>query len=320
MLFGDAYIKKAAGIFDRKLAKARTVFHSCGDGADTIVLLGLNAHGPAEDIGKCNTAARWFSLYGVERRYPVIVPRAYFRRMIPPALDRFKVYDDRTVIRFGFLEQSAYRRYVVAVDRAEIPAPEYLENAFLKNSSSDLCFDMGHRRNYGITITEARKEGFYTHLQFEISFFRAHMRQPVGNSADIFAYRHLVIVKDYYELFSRLTGIVEGLIGHTAGQSAVAYNAYDLIPPAVKGPGPCHAEGCGDRVGGMAGHKAVIWAFGRTLKAAHPIQLAQGAETVLAPGKYLMDIGLMPDVKYYIIHRTIENAVKPDGYLYNAKV
>ena len=107
-----------------------------------------------------------------------------------------------------------------------------------------------------------------------------------------------------------MTGLVERLVGHAGGDSAISNDSYDVIFFAGHIAGHRHAQRRGDRCAGVSGAKNVVGAFIAGGEAGDATVLAQRAEFFTPPGKQLVDIALMTDVPDNFIDGAIKNAVK----------
>ena len=110
--------------------------------------------------------------------------------------------------------------------------------------------------------------------------------------------------------------VVEGLVGHAAGQGPVADHGHR----PVVGMGQGVAERIGERGGGMAVLDEVVGAFLPARIARHAPVFAKAAEPFHAAGDELVDIGLVADVPDDPVVRAVEGPVQGDGQLDHSEV
>ena len=77
-------------------------------------------------------------------------------------------------------------------------------------------------------------------------------------------------------------------------------------------PGPDHADTRGDRRGGMAGVKRIVFRFIALREAGHAAVFPEMIETVFSAGQKLIGIGLMTDVEDDLVFRKIKGPDKGD--------
>ena len=70
----------------------------------------------------------------------------------------------------------------------------------------------------------------------------------------------------------------------------------------------------------MPGDKGVVHALARLREAGQAAVLPQGMKTILSPGQQLVHVGLMPDVKYQPILRSVEHTVNGHRELYDPEI
>ena len=88
-------------------------------------------------------------------------------------------------------------------------------------------------------------------------------------------------------------GVVHRLVGHAGRHGAVADHGDHIVVLGLEIPGHRHAEAGRDGRGGMGRPEGVVLALRALGEARKPAALAQGADTVPAPGQDLVRIGLV---------------------------
>ena len=159
-------------------------------------------------------------------------------------------------------------------------------------------------------------------LQAGIERIHPQAVERFGQSADARTDRHLVVVQDDDEILFQPAGIVHGLEDDARGEGAVADHGQDV--PLSLGPQQfvAHAksQGSGHATTGVAGHKEVIFAFGRIGIAHQPALRPHGGKFVVAAGQHLVGVNLMARVPDEPIVAEIERGVEGDGQFHHAQV
>ena len=68
----------------------------------------------------------------------------------------------------------------------------------------------------------------------------------VGHSTHIFPDGHFIVIEDNRDRLPAGCGIIQPLVGHTAGGSAVSQDSHHLIILPQQSSGPRHTHGNGD--------------------------------------------------------------------------
>jgi len=115
-------------------------------------------------------------------------------------------------------------------------------------------------------------------------------------------------------------GVVQGLVRHATGKTAVADNGHHVIVVTGKVAGQGHTQG--RRYGGaaVAGIEDVVRALisiGKTRQAPVP---AQGGKTLFSPGEQLVHIALVPHIPDYPVPGAVEHAVQGNAELNHTQV
>ena len=124
----------------------------------------------------------------------------------------------------------------------------------------------------------------------------------------------------------RVPEVVERLVGHPAGERAVADDGDDAAVPAVALELAAQLEGGREAVGvgeggrGVRALDPVVLGLGAARIARQPSALLQVLEAVAPPGEQLVDVGLMAGVEQQDVARRVEDPVQRDGELDDAEV
>ncbi len=117
-------------------------------------------------------------------------------------------------------------RQVVAVDRAEIMEIEFLEQRARHEHAFHVFFPALEEAPQEAVALEPPLRTFAQGVQAPAHHqAREHLRQR----ADVFADRHLVVVEDDEHVRIDVAAVVQRLVGHAAGEAAVADDGDDLV-------------------------------------------------------------------------------------------
>ena len=141
-----------------------------------------------------------------------------------------------------------------------------------------------------------------------------------GHPAHIGVDGHPVIVQNHDHRLVRGPGVIQSLEAQTAAQGSVADQGQHLIVLMQQRPGPCHAQGHGHGVGGVAGDEGIMGTLPRLGEAGEAVQLAQGAKQLPPPGEGLVDIALVSHVEHQTILRRVEYPVDGHRQLHHAQI
>ena len=321
MLFGDAHIKKALGVGFRKGIQAGSRCHSGGHGTNFLILCGQTAQFFSKNGRKIGLfLCKGLSGDAVKGRHAVEVGRRLLGGQKAPALLGLEMYHHRLVQLFGLLQQVTDRRRIVAVGRAEILKPHQLKQGLLEQCRAQLALAGRNHPDQPLaagTFCQCRL-GFFLHV--EIPGLDTDGRQPLCQRTHIGADGHIVVIEHHDQRQTGLSGIVHGLIGHTAGERTVTDDADGAGIAARKLFGPGHAQRHRHRRGCVARNGTIIGTFGRAQKTADPTELPKGVKSILPPGEHLVHIALVSHVEKDIIFGRIKNTVQSDRDLHHAQI
>ena len=129
--------------------------------------------------------------------------------------------------------------------------------------------------------------------------------------------RTAIVVDDDHEfLGSGHRDVVERLVRHPTGESAVTYDGNGPI----LGVGQCVPEGIGERSRGVAVLDEVVGAFLPARIAGHASVTAKGVEATAASGEELVDVRLMTDIPENPVERAFEGSMEGDCQLDHTEI
>ena len=140
------------------------------------------------------------------------------------------------------------------------------------------------------------------------------------DGADIRRDRHLVVVENDEEREVEVASVVERFEGHATRQGAIADDRDDSsIRLSALGKRDGHAQRGGDRRRGVPGAEGIVLALVPGEEPRESALLADGRESVAAPGEQLVRVGLVPDVPDDAVTGGIEDPVQGNGQLDRAE-
>ena len=320
MLFGDADVKGALREFLRKQIEPGAGRHGRGDGDDLVVFLGLldQRVGKYARIGRrVRCGARLHAGQHVELVHAVIFVGGAFGGRVAFALLGDDVDQHRmTVVHVLHVFQDRHEvLQIVAVDRADIIKAHFLEPGAAGPEAAHIFFSAAD----GALEAELFRDALAELAQRPIGAAGDEARKISAHGAGRRRDGHVVVVQDHDQARVRHAGIVHRLIGHARADGAVPDDAHDVIGFVLQLRADGEAEAGGNRGRGVRGAERVVLAlraFGETRQA---ILLAQGADTVAAPGDDLVRIGLVADVEDDLVVRRVEHIVQRHGQFDHAK-
>ena len=208
----------------------------------------------------------------------------------------------------------------MTADGPEIGEPHLLEEGILKHEPLDPVLEALYVFGHAATHHAPFQHPDHEPLQAVVSAAGPEAGQAPAHGAHVPGDGHLVVVQDDDHPGAGLSGVVERLIAHAAGQRAVAHQGHDVVIPAHDVPGPGHAKGGGDRRGGVPRREGVVFALLHLGKAAGPSLLAEPLEGLVAPGQQLVGVGLMAHVQHQLVLRGVEDIVYGQRQLHDPQV
>ncbi len=218
--------------------------------------------------------------------------------------------EDGTGYRLDQLERFDQFTNVVTVDWTDVRETELLPN----HGSIDHFFETIQEAvgefDEALTLWEMTEEALDFGLRLPVACIGADAIQVAGQCSDVRRDRHLVVVQNDDERNLQASGVVEGLVSHSAGQGAIANDGDRMVVLAPELGRDRHAE-CGrDRGRSMTGTELVVRALLTLQKAAESPFLANRVEAIAPSGHQFMWVSLMPNVPDDLVVRRIEDVVQ----------
>ena len=239
--------------------------------------------------------------------------------LISLALGRQHVQDHRPFGGLRELEHVNQVLEVVAVDRAEVMQSHLLEERARHNQA--LHRDLGLLFQLDDVAQVQFLECVSRFLvQGVIVGVRDDLVQIVGDCADVFGNRPLVVVEDADEFLRAMRDVVQRLEGDSASQGRIAEKGDDIFLGAAHVARRGHAESDREARARVAGAVVVMLAFESVEKAARAAKLAHPLNQVPPAGENLVDVALMADVHDETVFRRVEDVVHGQRHLDDAKI
>ena len=132
-------------------------------------------------------------------------------------------------------------------------------------------------------------------------------------------YGLVVVVENDEKVGLASAGIVQSLIGETAGKGAVTDHRYALaVEPPDSGSFGI-TQGCTYRGRGVSYAEGVIFAFAHFRETAQSPAAAQGLECFAPAGQNLMGIGLMAHIEDELVLRSVIDIMQRRNQLHRAE-
>ena len=318
MLLGDADIEEAVRIRPGEATQPGSGDHGGGDGDDAAVALRQAYQGVAENLGVGGRLRRTIGLAAghVEGTDAMEDVGVALRRAVAFALLGEDMDQHRPLRVVAHRLQGFDEIFkVVTVDGADIVELEGLEEhprgeealealLALAEDVEDVLADIGDLQFFHQVRLDAA-HGLAGELAAEEAGERANIRRN----------RHLVVVQDDDQVFVEVAGVVERLEGQAGGHRPVADDGDGAAVILLEGLGEGDAQGGGDRGRAVAGLEGVVGAFLEFGKAAQPLVLAQGGESLPAAGDDLVGIALVADIPDELVMRGVEDEVQGERQL-----
>jgi hypothetical protein len=217
----------------------------------------------------------------------------------------------------GRPERTPDRGDVVAVDRAQVGEAEGLEHQPRHEQGLGGVLqrpaDLGHPRDHPQAALQLA-----AHLR-ERGVEACALEQGV-EGADVRRDAHAVVVEDDRDGSAEGAGLVQALVGHPAGEGAVADHADDVpVAPARLPLRLGQAGGVRDRRARVARAHDVVLALAAAQEPADPTVLAEGPELAHTAREQLVAVRLVPDVPQDLVAGGVELGVERDGELHRAQ-
>ena len=313
LTLGNSHVKKAVGVSGGKVVQPRAVLHRGGDRADAPVLVGNGAEGPPEGIREGHAGFRCgASGLLVEGTDAVEAVRVLLGGRVALALPGQHVQEDRAVHLLCLAQEVDQAIDVVSVNGADVFQTHVVEHIRADQPALEPLLEAVDAPVEGTAHRDPAREPAPPFFDLEIALPGADVGQVPRRAADVRRDGHAVVVENDDQGLLAGAEVVQTLVGQTARKRAVAQQSDHAVIRMGQGPGPCHAQGHADRVGGVTGDEGVVDAFLRLGKTGHAAEFAERWKLFHPPGQQLMDVGLVSDVKNETVPGGVEDAV--DGH------
>jgi len=227
------------------------------------------------------------------------------------------------LLQLGGLEGADHGADVVAIDRTHVGEAQLLEHgAHLghRQAAQALLEVLQLGRQLAVQEGQAADRLLGVALQELHRFAQPHAVEMGRKSADRRADRHVVVVEHHQQAGLRqVASVVDRLQGHAAGEGAITDHGHALEVLAALVAGQSHAQGRGDRGGGVAGAEVVEAALAALEVAGDAVLLAKRVETVPATGDQLVGVGLVPHIPDDTVTVEVEGLVERKGQFDHAE-
>ena len=212
---------------------------------------------------------------------------------------------------------------VMAVDRPGVADAQRLEEGVRRHH---LAQRAGERVDAG--VGQLAEGGQLAQAQAQalsgcgVGGIEAQRRQALGELRDRRCVGAAVVVQHDHDTPARVTEVVEGLVGHAAGQGPVADDGDHLafaVDAAQREPAG-DPVGVGERRRRVAVLDPVVLRLGPVGVARHAARLLERLEAVAPAGQQLVDVGLVAGVPQDDVAGGVEDTVQGQGELHRAQI
>jgi hypothetical protein len=285
----------------------------CGDGDDFVIHVRELCEGLGEDFGVGFLADR----LGVAG-FGVVGPEAVkFLLGVDGGLEaaaflRDGVEDDGLIEGLEELQGLDEHRHVVPVDGTVVAEAELFEDHAATNDAFGGLF--GFARNVaGRLAAEFFEQAGGAVVETDVRGVGGDLVEVLGDGADVFVDRPLVVVEDDDHALGLRGDVVEGFKADAVGEGGIAGEGDDVLVSAGHIAADGHAEGGAKGGTGVSGAEGIVLAFGAEHEAVEAAGLADGFELLLAAGEEFVDVALVADVEDEAVLRRVEDVVHGDG-------
>ena len=161
------------------------------------------------------------------------------RRGIPLALLGDNVKQNRFVLPLEKLKGLNQQRNIMPINRPIIAETQIFKDHAWQDEVFDALFDLMNQ-----LLCESATNHFHElcslFVQMTVGIIGHQFVQIVGDRADIFCYRPLVIVQDNNQSLGIVSYVVQRLVTGAAGKGGVACDDHDIFSSAPSIPGDSH--------------------------------------------------------------------------------
>ena len=320
VFLGDADIVVAFGHFFFEDLELRAAGHRRGDRDELRIIFCDVGDGAAEEVRAGRRVdGGGGAIVNLISAEAVKFPRIVERGLVAAAFFGDDVKDDRLVERLEVFEGADQQRDVVAVDRAEVAQPEFLEKhigkqqvfcAFLHAVGEAACGFAGDFFDKLRGLGAHRGVGVMGLQRVEIT----------GDGADIFVDRPLVVVEHHDESAGCLGDVVQRLKRWTTSEGRITGDSDHMVvaPGEIARGG--HAKRSRERGAGVTRTIRIVLRLRTQKESVEALVGADRVNAIGAAGKHLVDIALMRDIEDKLVLGRGEHAVQRDAQLDYAEV
>ena len=322
MSLGNAHVKEAVRKGLGEAGEACAVGHGGGHGADPGILPGEVRQGLAEDGGK-TLLPRLFQKAALQVKGPhaVVHIRVPLRKRTALPLDGVHMDHDGTVQFPGPVQGVAKPGQVVAVHRAQVGKAHVLkQGAPGEQAPLEEGLHLVVETVKGISHGPGAEEAPVALFEMVIPGPGPEPGQVGGHGPHIGVDGHAVVVQNHDQGLAGGPGVIQPLIGQSPGEGPVADKGQDAVVLPPQGPGPGHAQGYGNRVGGVPGDEGVVDALMGLGKAGEAVQLAEGSKPLPAARQHFVDVALVAHVEDQAVPLRVKHPVDGHRQLHRPQV
>ncbi len=246
----------------------------------------------------------------------VIADRIGFGRGKTLAFGRHHMQELRTFKFADVLQGFNQQGQVVAIDRADVVEPQFLEQRARGNHALEVFLGLLGQRHQ---VWRSLQNLLAAIADLIVGATGQQFGKVVGQPANVPGNRHVIVVEDHQHVGVQVTGVVQCLERHAGGHGAVTNNGNALSAGLLQACCDRHAQRCADGSAGMADAKGVVVAFGPFREAGQTAFAADASHGLFPSGQDLVGVGLMADVPHQAVARRIKDVVKGDGKLKHAQ-
>ena len=321
MFLRNAHVEGALREFPLEGQQPRASGHGRGNGTHSLILSSQRLHGCAEAVGVSDhLSPQLFAGFRVKFSDSVEFCRILLGKGIALALPGHHMYHHRLPQFPGRRQQRHQSRQVVTVCGSQVSKAHILKNGSRQQQPLQFILHPAAEIINGAAQSRFLHKPPIGSLGIQIVVAGTEPGQMAGQAAHVFADGHGVVVDDNHHGLAADRRVVESLVGHAAGESAVADEGHHVVILLKQGSGSCHPQGDGNRTGGMSCHKGIGVALLRLGEAGNAAILPQTRKIRPAAGEQLMHIRLMTHVKYQAVDIRIKHQLDGNAQLHHAQV
>ncbi len=210
---------------------------------------------------------------------------------------------------------------VVPIDRTAVLKPKLLEQQSGKNHAFGKLFGTtGKLLHVTADVRDLAQQlpRFFTHLPVKLACNRS--AQVRGDRPDIFRDRHLIVVEDYEEIFSKPSSVMQTFERHAGRHRPITDDTHDFMFLLQLLTAFYHTKSSRHPSPGMSSIECVVFTFFPLAEPAQPSVLAKRMELFAATGQEFMRIGLVTGVPDNLVGRRIEEILQGNRELNHTQI